>query len=150
MRTIKSIRCVAFISMLAAGALADEPATEMKGEKTWTGTLNAVSAAGHSVAGRHCWSSKVFNVGDHCTVSTMDRNEASLADLRPGNRVEINYRNEQGILVAYSIVVKPLSYKGLVHSVDKNTRVVTMQGMAKKKFQVPNDCKVTLWNNTSG
>src|SRR6266436_2684950 len=151
MRTMKSIGCLAIVSMISVCAFADQQATEMKAGKTWTGTLSAVSSEGHSVAGKHMLSTKVFNVGDHCTVLGIDKNQASLADLNPGDRVEVTYRNEQGVLVAYSISVKPLSYQGLIRSIDKNARVVTMQkGVAQKKFQVASDCKVTLWNGSKG
>ena len=150
MRTMKSIGYLAFVSMLSVCAFADQQAVETKAEKTWTGTLSAVSAEAHSVAGKGFLSTKVFNVGDHCAVSALDKNQASLADLHPGDRVEIRYRNEQGVLVAYGIAVKPLSYRGLVRAVDKNARVVTMQGAAQKKFQVATDCKVTLWNGNKG
>jgi hypothetical protein len=150
MRTMKTIGCLAFVSMLSVCAIADQQTIETKGEKTWTGTLSAVSTEGHSVAGKGFWSTKVFNIGDHCSVAALDKNQASLTDLHPGDRVEIRYRNEQGVLVAYGIAVKPLSYRGLVRAVDKNARIVTMQGAAQKKFEVPTDCKVTLWNGNTG
>src|SRR5260370_1412509 len=39
MRTMKSIGCLAFVSMLSVCAIADQQAVETKGEKTWMGTL---------------------------------------------------------------------------------------------------------------
>src|SRR5258708_2589598 len=151
MRTIKSIGCLAAVSMLSFCAVADQQAAEPQTAKTWTGTLSAVSPEGHSVVGKHVLSTRVFNIGDHCAISALDKNQASMADLHPGDHVEITFRNEQGVLVAYGIAVKPLSYHGLIHNMDKNARVVTMQkGIAQKKFQVATDCKVVLWNGNSG
>ncbi|MEW6301990.1 MAG: DUF5666 domain-containing protein [Verrucomicrobiota bacterium] len=72
---------------------------------TVTGTLQAVDAATGMVKTKHLLASKRFSLADDCKIVVNGNPEAKLRDLRLGEKVSIDYRDEHGVLIATRIAV---------------------------------------------
>jgi len=135
----------------------DEPqATENHSEKTWTGTLTAVSDQDKILSAKGWLLSKTFNIGQNCTVSTINKSQAALSDLQPGEKVEVRFRSAGGVLVADRITEQPLRYSGTVQAVDPKAETLTLEqgvrktGPFRQPLRIANDCKVVLSNGKDG
>jgi hypothetical protein len=65
-------------------------------------TLSATQVAQAAKSGL---ASQTFKVDDGCKVVTPDKKQATLADLKVGDKVNIRYQSQNGVLVADRIVV---------------------------------------------
>ncbi len=159
MITIKNIGLLALAVALPVGGSAYAQSTEPSQENTWTGKLTAVNAQDNRVKGEH-WrlaGTRTFNLGRNCAISTIDKKEASLSDLRPGERVWIRYRDVEGVLVTDRIVEQGQHFRGTVGSIDSKDRTVTMTEAplyepfrSPKSLRLADDCKILLWNGKEG
>jgi hypothetical protein len=157
MRTITNFGLVLLIAALPASAAASQQTNQRTHENAWTGTVTAVNTKNQTLSGGHWWYTRTFNVGEHCTISTLDKKQAALSDLRPGDEVRIRYQEAGGVLVADRVAEKPLHYTGTVHAVNEKTCLITMTEPALYKpfrspqtFRVASDCKILLPNGKSG
>ena len=136
----------------AITALADQAATAARSEKSYTGTVTAVDPNERMLSVKG-WTmmNKKFNLGDNCAYTLLDKNAGTINDLRPGEKVTINYQNASGVLVADRVTQQALRYEGMVKSIDMNARVLTLhdRGM-DKHFQIASDCKIVLRDNRPG
>jgi len=110
MNMIRNCGFVFLIAVLPVSAKASQEPTARKHERCWTGTLTAVNTQGRALTGEHWHFSKTFYLGEKCAISTVDNKEASLADLRPGEKVRIRYQDTEGVLVADRIAERALRY----------------------------------------
>jgi len=82
-------------------ASADQAATAARPEKSCTGTVASVDPKEHvlSVKG---WTmmNKSFNVGANCAYHQLDKNNATVNDLRAGEKVTVSYQVVHGVLIA--------------------------------------------------
>ncbi len=134
----------------------EQPAAKNNGD-TWSGTLTAVNAQNNTITGKHLGFSKTFNLGQQCAISAVDKKEASLNDLRPGEKVQVHYQAVDGVLVTDCIAERALHYSGTVHRVDQGARTVTLEQAAlyqpfrsPRSFRLAEDCKVSLANGRNG
>lgn len=94
---------------------------------------------------------KKFNLGDTCTYTLTGKGAGTVENLRPGEKVRVNYQNVNGVLVANHVEQVPMRYEGTVKSIDPGTHTVTVHLRATDKtFQIGDDCKVVLHANKSG
>src|SRR5580704_1111885 len=96
MKTIQAFGLVILMAALPLGA----KAAGNSDESTWTGTLVGVNTPDGTITGKHLLLKKTFRIGEHCIVSTLDKKEAALSDLRPGEVVQIHCQKADGVLVA--------------------------------------------------
>ncbi|MGC3959715.1 MAG: DUF5666 domain-containing protein [Verrucomicrobiota bacterium] len=75
---------------------------EQKAE-TFVGTIQALDAATKTVKARSLMSEKKFNLADGCRIVVANKPDASLRDLRIGDKVEFSYEAADGVLVANRI-----------------------------------------------
>jgi Cu/Ag efflux protein CusF len=75
---------------------------EQKAE-TFVGTIQAIDASARTVKARSFMAEKKFNLGDGCRIVVEGRPDASLRDLRIGDRVAFTYEDANGVLVANRI-----------------------------------------------
>ena len=92
---------------------------------------------------------KDFNLGDSCTFVLMDKSSGSIGDLRPGEKITVNYQNAHGVLVADRIEQKPMTCEGTVKHIDPAAHTMKLRE-DNRTFAIPDDCKVVLRNDHSG
>jgi hypothetical protein len=155
MKTIKSnvwiAVCAAALTTTAViRAAADQPATAVRPEKSYTGTVVSVDPQEHTLNAKSLLTRK-FNLGAACAYTLLDNNNGTASDLRPGEKVQINYQNADGVLVADSIMQQPMRYEGMVQAIDPaaQTLKVHLRGM-DKTFQIASNCVVVLRDEKSG
>jgi hypothetical protein len=130
--------------------LADSTIATAK-EKTMKGVATRIDPAGKTVWVKGFWRTKRLNVADDCKVVLPDRIDARLGDLRPGQKLEINYENAQGVLVAHQIAQQNVTFTGVVRAIDPARRTLTLGHHAlDKTFQIADDCKVLLRDERPG
>ncbi|MGH7975077.1 MAG: hypothetical protein ACREDS_14900 [Limisphaerales bacterium] len=134
-----------------ATASADQAATVVRPEKTYTGMIVSVNPAEHTLEVRGFLFSKKFNLGDHCTYAMLEKPAGAIGDLRPGEKVAVKYQDASGVLVADGIQQEPMRYEGMVTAInpEKHTLTVHVNGM-DKTFQIAEDCGVVLRDDKSG
>ncbi len=147
-----TVTCLAALTA-ATGfrAWADDPAVAKKHEKCYTGTVAAMDAPEHTLRVKGFWASRRFNLGDSCAVTLADGSTGATSDLRPGQKVSVDYRNTEGVLVADRIRQIPMRYTGMVKTVDPQTHKLTLHHkMWDKTFALGSDCKVMLRDDKTG
>jgi Cu/Ag efflux protein CusF len=143
-RTVVMVAGIAFNLASASPVSGDEPATLQK-DKIFKGTVAAVDQKEKTISAKDFWGTKIFNIGDSCTVSLEDQPSASLADLRPGQKVEIGYENAQGVPVADRIAQHNLVFTGYINAIDPAKRTLTVKhGGFTRNFALAGDCTVVI------
>ena len=143
-RTMVMVAGIAFNLTSASPVNGDEPATVQK-DKIFKGTVTAVDQKEKTISAKDFWGAKFFNVGNTCAVSLEDQPSASLADLRPGQKVEISYENAQGVPVADRIAQHNLVFTGYINAIDPAKRTLTVKhGGFTRNFALADDCTVVI------
>src|SRR5258708_10447909 len=127
MNTMKTLGLLVLVSILSLSTNADQQTAETKHEKTWRGTLAAVNAQDNTIRCRRWLLTRTFQAGEHCAISAVDKNEAALSDLYPGEKVQIRYRKAEGVRVADRIAERELRYAGRVQDLDRKDGIVTIR-----------------------
>jgi Cu/Ag efflux protein CusF len=127
-------------------ASADEAATA-KPERTYTGMVKSVDADARTVTIKSFLSSRHLNLGESCEYSFANPDATGIADVRPGQKVTVSYKNVNGVLVADHLTQRPLLYKGKVKSINPEEHTITVGG---KTFHIADGCAVVLLDNKSG
>src|SRR5690242_14193990 len=96
MQTKTKLGLVLLVSVLPIAAIA----AGAESEKVWRGTLIAVDTQDKTVTAKKWYITRTFNVGDNCTIAALNKKDASLSDLSPGEKVRIRYQESQGVLLA--------------------------------------------------
>jgi Cu/Ag efflux protein CusF len=129
----------------------DTPATATPKEKTLKGVATSIDPAEKTVSVSSFWGTRKLNVADDCKISLQDKAQASLPDLHPGQRLEINYENPQGVLVAHQIAQHNVTFTGHVKVVDPEKHTLTLRShVVDKTFVIADDCKVVLRDEKTG
>ena len=150
------LQIAALAAVSPLGAWAGPEAAGATHEKSWSGTLTGVNARERMVTARKCFVTRTFNAGDKCAVTVVGKKEGVLGELRPGEKVIIDYQDAEGVLVANRITERPLLYQGIVEGVDARTLQLTMAGGTlhaaprHKQMQIASYCKIVLNNGKEG
>jgi hypothetical protein len=157
MRYIRHIGILVLMAALPTSLRADQQTTCKHREKTWEGTVSMVNTEYNTIKAEHWGMTQTFHLGNNCAIAAVDKKEATLSDLRPGEKVKIRYQNVEGVRVADRIVEKALHYDGTVQAVDPKAGTATMEEAplykpfrAPEKFRIASDCKLTLANGSDG
>jgi Cu/Ag efflux protein CusF len=119
--------------------------------KTLIGMASTVDLPSKMVYVHHFWGTKRFNIADGCKVSLQDKPDASLADLRPGQKLEVSYEKSQGVLIAHRIQQQDLHFTGHVMAIDPVHHVLTLRRHAlDRTFQIAAECKIHLRGDKDG
>ena len=138
-------------AFVAIKSPADQTATAAQPEKNYTGTIVSVDPQEHTLKAKWFLFTKKFNLGDDCVYTLLDKNPATAGDLRPGEKIAVNYQDANGVLIADRVEQLPMRYDGMVESIDTNANTLTLHLSAMDKtFQIANDCGVTLRDDKSG
>jgi Cu/Ag efflux protein CusF len=144
--------CAVVLTATAAyRASADQPATDAKPEKSYTGTVVSVDPQERTLNVNGFMLSKEFNLGSACAYTLLDNNPGTVSDLRPGEKIKVTYQNADGVLVADRVEQIPMRDEGMVQAVNPTAHTLTLSlhGM-EKTFVIANDCAVGLRNDISG
>ena len=141
--------------LTAAKATADQPATAGNPAKTaaneqcYTGFVKSVDPQARQLAVKESWymPEKRFDLSANCAFAMEVKSPGSINDLRPGEKVTVNYQTANGVLIADRVTEQPMRYTGTVKSIDPNTHMLTLEG---KEFRLPDNCTVALRGNQSG
>lgn len=110
---------VAVLTMAAISrSSADQTATADRPEKSYTGTVVSVDPKENTLETKGLVLSKKFNLGAACGYKLLDKSTGTANDLRPGEKVTVNYQNADGVLVADRIEQQPMCYEGMVKAID--------------------------------
>ena len=141
--------CVSALTLTTFPLSAAEQTT--KPDKTYTGTVTSVNPNERMLHVRGLMTSKDFNLGDACAFVLMDNSSGAINDLRPGEKITVNYQDAHGVLVADRVQQEPMSYEGTVKNIDPSTHTMTLHLRAEDKtLMLPADCKIVLRNERSG
>jgi Cu/Ag efflux protein CusF len=155
MKTIVAVTfaIASFIFLATTTALvaqADEPKAATK-DRTLTGTVKAVDAKERTVTVKRYLFLKSFHLGDHCTVSIGEKKDASIGDLRPGQKIQVTYQDAAGVLVASQGKQLPMTYAGRVEQIETKKHSLTVRdGKTLKSFALADDCKFALTGGKEG
>jgi hypothetical protein len=157
MRNIMNVGILVLLAALPSSVRASQQALGKLHEKTWEGTLTAVDTQDNTVKGKHLGATQTFHLGNNCVIAAIDKKEATLSDLRTGEKVRIHYQNAEGVFVADRIAERALRYDGTVKAVDPKAGTMTMAEAAlyqpfraPETFRAAGDCKVFLANGDHG
>lgn len=155
MKTTRSMKWMTVCtSVLTAAAMfrasADESAAATsktdKSDKTYTGTVVSIDPKEHVVDVKG-WTmlNKTFNTGDNCFISQIDKDNATAADLRVGERVTVSYQDVHGVLIASRVEQEPMRFDGMVKAIDADKHMLTLHQRAlDKQLLMPAECKIML------
>jgi Cu/Ag efflux protein CusF len=140
----------ALISAFAVFAHADGT-TAAKG-KTYSGTVIAVDAKEKVIKVQGYLLTKTFVLADKCEMKLGDKQEASsLGDFRPGQRVDVVYKDAGGVLVANRISQELLRFSGEVTAVDRASRTLTIHDLGlTRTFAMADDLGIVLNGSNRG
>jgi hypothetical protein len=144
--------CAAVLTATAAfRASADQAAPAARPEKSYTGTAISVDPKERTLAVKGFVLSRKFNLGDTCAYTLLDKNVGTVNDLRPGEKITVNYQDASGVLVADRVAQQPMRYEGMVTAIDPESHTLTVhvRGM-DKTFQIADGCSVVLRDDKSG
>ena len=121
-------------------------------DKTYTGTIVFVDPKEYMLGVKgFLFSTKEFNLGKNCSYVIADKDDGTVNDLRPGQRVEVAYQNIHGVPIVDRVTQKPMRVEGVVKAIDPATHQVTLSAVfLDKTFRMPADCTVTLHDGRSG
>lgn len=144
-----AVICISALTLATFPLSAAEQAA--KPDKTYTGTVTSVNPNERMLHVQGLLMGKDFNLGDSCAFILMDNASGAISDLRPGEKIMVNYQDAHGVLVADRVQQEPMSYEGFVKSIDPAAHTLTLHLTAENKtFTLPSDCKVVLRNDHSG
>lgn len=118
--------------------------------KTFEGTIASLNGKEHTVTVDGFWTTKTFNPAATCEVRLEDQ-PATLADLRPGQKVKVAYEKRDGVLISRQISQRNMIYEGRIASYDPEKRTMEVSDTWKsREFSIPADCPVMLHDNQTG
>ncbi len=133
-------------------ASADQSATASKPEKSYTGTVSSIDPAEHVLRVKG-WLmlNKTFNFGENCALMQLDKNPATMNDLRPGEKVKVSYQDSHGVRITDRVEQQPMLSEGMVKAIDPVAHTLTLRSHGMDKIlQIADDCAVKLRNDKSG
>jgi hypothetical protein len=151
LRTGMTVCASLLASALALNSVRADDSTSTAGDKTCTGTVTAVDAGQHVVRISEFFFPRSFVLGDSCTVSVGENPNAAVTDLRPGQKIMVQYKDAHGVLVADRIEQQKLHYDGSVTAIDPANGMLTVWHSGHyRKFAIASDCAVTLTAGARG
>jgi cold shock CspA family protein len=131
-------------------ALGDDSCNVAQQEKSFKGSVVTVDAPERTLSVKGFFFTRNFNTASDCQVSLQDKPAASLAELRPGQKVDIRYNENNGVLIARQIAQHDLIYSGHITAIDPAARTLTLKsGMTTHNLAIAPDCVVVLKDDKS-
>jgi hypothetical protein len=122
-----------------------------KSEASWTGMVTAMNTDSHTVSAETWWRTLRFYVGNDCAISTPEKANAALKDIRAGEKVTVSYRKQGSLRIADRIQVHSLYTTATVLAIDAKDRLLTLdEGLKHSTFHLAKKCRVILSNDKPG
>ena len=132
-------------NLTCASPVNGEESAPVQRQQIFKGIVASIDQKEKTVSVKDFWGTKIFNVGSACTVSLEDQPTAALADLRPGQKVEVSYQNARGVLVADRIAQHNLVFTGYIFALDPAKRTLAVKhGAFTRNFALADDCAVVI------
>jgi Cu/Ag efflux protein CusF len=132
------------LSALVATSVAAQNAAPAN-EKQFTGKVEFVNNVEHTITVNGLLRHRTFDLGANCSITRWDNATGAINDLRPGQKVIVNYQNAHGVLAADHIEQQAMRYQGVVKAIDPAQRQLVLRHWDHdKKFVLADDCKVIL------
>jgi hypothetical protein len=120
---------------LASGTDRLEAESEAKSTDHYSGTVRGLDISQRSLRVKGFWSTRTFELAETCRVSLEDQPEASLDDLALGHRVDVDYRNHDGVRVATRVTQRNLEFEGHVSALDETAGTFRVKrGLVSRRF----------------
>ena len=156
--TVMAIALGTVLNLMGAGLVfADDQATGKSdtSEKTFKGIITAVDQQENTVAIKgswnNFWGTRTFNLAANCQVAMEDKPSAELADLHPGQSVDVRYDDDHGVLIAREVDQYNLNFTGYVTAINPVGRTLIIKhGLFTRNFSLDANCDVILYNDKSG
>lgn len=148
-RTTRALFTTAIVAAFAICARAD--GTTAVKEKNYSGTITSVDAKEKVVKVQGYLLTKTFELADKCELKLGDKRQASLGDFRPGQRVDVVYKDAGGVLVANRISQEYLRFSGEVTAIDRVNRTLAVHDLGlTRTFIMPDDLGIVLNGSSRG
>ncbi len=135
---------------LARGGTPTAPAPAAS-DTNCTGIASAVNQKDKTVTIKQFLSDRTFNVADNCKIVMADKSSGSLSDLRPGQKLEVRFQKERGVLIAYQINQQNVTFTGYIDMINTPGRLLIVKsGLVSRHFMLSKDCALTVEGNKSG
>jgi Cu/Ag efflux protein CusF len=142
---------VGVLAALALTTAADQGGALAAKEKLFIGKVDYVNAEEHTVTVAGYVRHRTFDLGRNCVITLWDKAAGCIDDLRPGQRITVDFQNVHGVLAADQVLQEARRGRGVVEAIDPaQRRLVLRHGLRKWKFAVAPDCKVKLNDKESG
>ncbi len=94
---------------------------------------------------------KTFRLAESCKVALADGGHGALADLQPGDRLDIIYELPGGAPVAYQIRDQSSTFTGTLDAIDLSDRSVKAKAtLGKREFSLADKCQIRLPDRPRG
>jgi Cu/Ag efflux protein CusF len=152
--TMKQTLVLATVLATAAAfnAAADQPQPVNGPEDWYTGQVTSVDPHNRTLDLRSSMlSNKEFSLGSTCSFGMLGVNNASLNDIRPGQKLTVRYFESQGVRIVDRVQQEPMQYEGMVKTIDPNMHTLTFrQDGFDKTMAIADGCSVMLRDNKGG
>jgi Cu/Ag efflux protein CusF len=127
-------------------AAVQKPKTpKAKNDRVYTGRIQHLDPAQRVIIAESFWSTRTFSLGDNCKIALEDKPDATLADLRPGQKIEIQYVAARGVRIAHAVQQKNLVYHGHVEAIDPDAKTIEVKrGGGVREFNLPENYTVLV------
>jgi len=123
-------------------------ATHAQRNKIFKGSVTAVNTGDKTISVRGFLFPRHFDMASDCRVSLQDKAVASLADLRPGQQVDIRYEDDNGVLIAKGIAQHDLGMTGHIAAIDPATGTLLVRhGLMTREFTLAPNCALVIKDN---
>jgi hypothetical protein len=125
--------------------------TSGSNDNTFTGMATAVNPQDKTIKVKQFLMNRTFNVADNCKIVMPDKSTGSLTDLRPGQKLEVQFEKDRGVLIAYQITRQNLTSAGYIDVINPPGKLLVLKsGLLHDHFVLSKDCTVTVEGGKSG
>jgi len=136
----------ALLGLASASSASGAPSAQ--DERVYRGTVTAVDASDHMITVRNFLFTRNFNLGNDCKVTLQDKPKGDLADLHPGQQVDIRYDGDHGVYIAKYIAQHDLSFAGHLTGIDPQHRTLLIRhGAMTREFALAPNYAVVMRDN---
>ena len=120
-------------------------------DNTFTGIATAVNAQDKTIKVKQFLFNRTFNLADNCKIVMPDKSSGSLTDLRPGQKLEVRFEKDRGVLIAYQITRQNLTSTGYIDAINASGKLLVLRnGLLREHFVLSKDCTVTVEGGKAG
>lgn len=117
----------------------------------FTGTVQSLNPAAHTLTVHSGWETKTFQVPDDCTVLLRGEKSGAVGDIQTGNYVTVTYETPNGKPTARQIAQTSQTFTGSLTAVDMTARTVKAKTLfGSKTFHLGDNCAIVVNGKPNG